>query len=232
MGHRRIGGVPGPAEASGGLRCLGRRQVDEGDAGVLRDLDRALVPIELPEVHTPQSGVRDQLEAGPAGARRRVDLRALDRDAVLRRLDDRVGLRVDGRDAVAVLHQATDVRTVREPPDRAVVARGEDRAIAHDHRADVLARAGRARGNLRRDVHEVGVPVDAGFGHGAEIMTNASRASFEGQPRGAGSRLLRERSRDGPAPPRSAAAAGRLDRIPPWSIAVRKSRPCRPPVAF
>ena len=105
--------------------------------------------------------VRDQLEAGPARARGHVDRRAVDHHAVLRGLDDGVGLGVDRGDAVVVLHHVADFVAVRHAPDRAVVAGREDRPIAHDHRADELARAGRARRDDLRDVHEVLVPGDA-----------------------------------------------------------------------
>ena len=68
---------------------------------------------------------------------------------------------MDRRDAMPVLHDASDILAVRHPSDRAVVPRREDRAIANDDRTDVLAGAGGARGDLARDIHEVGVPVDA-----------------------------------------------------------------------
>ena len=46
------------------------------------------------------------------------------------------------RDAVAVFHQVAHVVAVRHAADRAVVSRRQDRLVAHDDRADVLAVAG------------------------------------------------------------------------------------------
>ena len=55
--------------------------------------------------------------------------------------------------------QAADVEAVRHAGGRAVVAGGEDVAVAHDHRADLGAQAGRALRHLARDGHEVLVPA-------------------------------------------------------------------------
>src|ERR1019366_4826054 len=101
----------------------------------------------------------------PAGAGRGVDVRAVDPHAVARGLHDGVRLGVHRADAVAVLHEVAVLVAVRQAPDAAVVAGGEDALVAHDDRADELAVAGRARGDLARDVHEVVVPGDAGAGH-------------------------------------------------------------------
>ena len=67
--------------------------------------------------------------------------------------------------AVAVVHHVADLVAVGPAPDAAVVARGEDGAVAHDDRAHVLAVAGRAGRRLASDVHEVGVPVDSSPRH-------------------------------------------------------------------
>ena len=96
-----------------------------------------------------RSRVGDQLEAVPAGAGGDVDLGPVDPHAVLGRLDDRVGLGVDGRDAVPRFHLVPDVVAVGHAADRAVVAGREDRPVADDHRAHVLAVAGGAGRHLR-----------------------------------------------------------------------------------
>src|SRR5262249_44334276 len=136
-------------------------------------LEDSLVAIELAEADAGDAGVRELLEARPARARGHVARRAIDHHAVLRRLKDRVGLGVDRRDAVAVLHHMADIRAVRHAADRAVVAGRQDRPILHEHGADVLARAGRPRRDDLRDAHEVVVPRGAlGFVvHASESMT-------------------------------------------------------------
>src|SRR6266567_766165 len=130
----------------------------ELDAEPSRHIEDALVAIEL-AVHDPADpAVRDHLEAAPAGRSRHVNGGAVDHDAILGGLDDGVRLGVDGRHAVVVLHHMTRLGAVRHGADRAVVTRRQDGLVAHDHRAHVLARAGRPRGDHLGDVHEVNVP--------------------------------------------------------------------------
>src|ERR1700759_2173365 len=138
--------------------------MDELDADLARDLEDPVVAIELAVGDAHDAGVGELLEAVPARARRDVVGGAVDVHAVARGLDDRVGLGVDGRDAVAVLHHVADVRAVRHAADRAVVAGRQDGPVADDHRADVLARAGRAGRDDLRDAHEIFVPRGAGVG--------------------------------------------------------------------
>src|SRR5262245_12284658 len=136
----------------------GQRNVHELDTDLTRDIKDALVAIELAEDDARHAGVDELLEAVPARARGDVVGRAFDHDAVTRGLDDRVRLCVDRRDAVTVLHHVANVRAVRHAADRAVVASRQDRTIADQHRAYVLARTGRARRDHLRDAHEVLVP--------------------------------------------------------------------------
>src|SRR5947209_6733820 len=122
----------------GGMRR--HAQIDQVDPDLARRLLRALVAIELAEVDAADARVRNQFETVPAWRRRRVDLRTVDADAVLRRLQDGVRFGVYGGDAVTVLHRAADVLAVRQPADRAVVAGGEDGAVADDDGPHVLER--------------------------------------------------------------------------------------------
>src|SRR5579885_666277 len=103
------------------------------------------------------AGVDEHLEAVNAGGVGDVDVRAADADAVLCRLRDRVDLGVDGAEAVLLdlaggrlrgVDQAAHVGAVREPSRGAVVAGGEDVAIADDDRAHLGAQARRALGHL------------------------------------------------------------------------------------
>src|SRR6266540_6588727 len=134
-------------------------QIHQLDAGLTRHGQGLLVAIELAVVDTGNPRVGDQLETGPAGTRGRVELRSRDGDAVARGLDDRVGLRVHGRDAVLVLDDAAHVFAVRQSSRGTVVTGREDRPVARDDRADMFAGTCRARRYLARDVHEVRVPV-------------------------------------------------------------------------
>src|SRR5262245_1664252 len=86
-----------------------RAEIDQVDADRLRHPEGSLVAVELAVVDPPYAGIGDQLEAVPAGARGRVHLRAIDVHPVACRLDDGVGLRVDGADAVTVLHLVADI---------------------------------------------------------------------------------------------------------------------------
>src|SRR5512143_4373335 len=78
-------------------------QVDQLDARGSSDREGFFVAVELAVVDPADAGVGDQLEAGPARARRRVELGARHRDTVLGRLNDRVGFGMDGGDTVSVL---------------------------------------------------------------------------------------------------------------------------------
>src|SRR5262245_5554994 len=117
----------------------------------LGDLEDARVAVELAVADPPDARVRDLLEARPAGRGGHVERGAVEVYAVLGGLDDGVRLGVDRRHTMITLHHVADVRTVGHPADRAVVAGGEDRLVSHDHRADELARAGRARSHHLSD---------------------------------------------------------------------------------
>jgi hypothetical protein len=147
-------------------------EVDERDPDLLGVVVDPLLAVELAEVDRHEAGVRDQLEAIPAGGGRRVDLAPFDPDAVQRRLENRVRLGVDRGRAVAVLHEAADLVAVRQAPERAVVAGRENPLVPDDDRADVLARTGGALRHLAGDVHEVPVPVDA-VRHGRGLCRDA-----------------------------------------------------------
>ena len=149
--------------------------VEQLHAQPLRDAEDALVAIELAVDDAADAGVRDLLEAVPARARGHVDRRAVDHHAVLRGLDDRVRLGVDRGDAVTVFHHVAGLGAVGHAADRSVVAGRQDCPIAHDHRADELARAGRARRDDLGDVHEVLVP-----GHPL-VHAPVSNMSLDGQ---------------------------------------------------
>src|SRR5690606_1370301 len=109
----------------------------ELDSEPLRVLEDALVAIELAEDDPDAAGVGDELEAGPARRGGGVDGGAVDGDPVLGRLDDGVGLRVHGGDAMTVFHHVPLVVAVGQAPEGAVVTGGEHGAIADDHRAHV-----------------------------------------------------------------------------------------------
>ncbi len=147
------------------------------------DLEDARVPVELSVHDADTPGVGHQLEARPAGAGGGVERRAVDADAVLRRLENGVGLGVHRRHAVAVLHHVPHLVAVGHPADAAVVAGGEDGAVAHQHRSHVLAVAGRAGGDLPGDVHEVLVPRAPGHGAGLNhpAPTSASPVALADQ---------------------------------------------------
>src|SRR6185436_6779564 len=113
-------------------RVGGHLQIHQVDADLRRGLARALVAIELAVVDLADAGVGDELEAVPARRGGGVELRAIDADAVFGGLQDGVGLGVDGRDAMAVFHHAAAVLAVRQSSYGAVVAGGEDRAVADD----------------------------------------------------------------------------------------------------
>src|SRR5690606_10192579 len=134
-------------------------EVHELDPELLRDVEDLLVAVELAEDDLRESRVRDEAKATPAGRRGDVDRAAVDAVSVAGGLHDGVRLGVDGAHAVALLHEVSLVVAMTEPPDRAVVAGGEDRLVAHDDRADVLSVTRRAGRHLARDVHEVLVPA-------------------------------------------------------------------------
>src|SRR5690242_2516579 len=167
-------------QRSGCGEAARRGEIDEGDADPPGHVEDALVPVELAIDDPLDAGVGDHLEAGPAGAGGGVDVRGLDAHAVARRLEDGVGLGVDGGDAVAVLQHVPGVIAVRHPPDAPVVAGGEDDAVAHQQRAHVLAIAGGPRRHHPGDLHEVAVPVRA---HGRGVYcSRASGAAVAGGP--------------------------------------------------
>src|SRR5690606_32740798 len=78
------------------------------------------------------------------------------------------------------LHHVALLVAVRQAADRSVVARGEDRALAHQHRADVLAIAGGAGGDDLRHVHEVHVPGSALLHGPAPCLAPARGAASDG----------------------------------------------------
>src|SRR4051812_30917966 len=116
--RRRVPGVPGgimPPITT--RRAIARRsalvparrgyvalQVHQIDREPRRDVEDALVAIELAVDDAPNARVGDLLEAVPAGAGGDVNHSAVDEDAVLGGLDDGVGLGVDRGHAVVVLH--------------------------------------------------------------------------------------------------------------------------------
>src|ERR1051325_3079732 len=164
--QRGVGGEDEHRAASSrrnGLR-LRHAEVDQVQADLAGDFAGALVAVELAVIDAADAGVRDQLEAVPAGGGGSVELGAVDGDAILRRLQDRVRLGVNRGDAVPFLDDAADVLAVREAAGRAVVPGGEDGPVADDDRSHVLAGARGARRRLARDAHEVFVPACAHSG--------------------------------------------------------------------
>src|SRR5439155_1088927 len=96
-----------------------------------------------------------------------------DADSIASGLNESIRLGVCRSDAVALLHQMPDLVAMRKAPDGTVVAGGQDHAIANDHRAHVLAIAGRSRSDLLRDRHEVLVPAGAHSCHESHLDQNA-----------------------------------------------------------
>src|ERR1700760_2537878 len=92
--------------------------LDQLDADLSGDPDRAVVTIELAVIDAADAGIRDQLETVPAGRRRRVHLAAIDGHAVFRRLQNGVGFGVHGRNAMTIFHHTTGVFAVRQPAQR------------------------------------------------------------------------------------------------------------------
>src|ERR1700687_2468884 len=131
---------------------------DKLDADLGGELKNAVVPVKFSVDNAGTPSVGDELEAGPAGAGARVHRRRIDSDAVLRGLDDRVCLGMDGGHAVSVFHHVAHFVTVRQAADRAVVTGGENRPISHEQSADVLSIAGGSARHLTRNSHEVFVP--------------------------------------------------------------------------
>ena len=116
-------------------------------------------------------GLAQLLEAAEARPQRRVAVRAVERVAEARRLQDRVllGVHADadvvGRSRRILLAMGAAMAALllrvaaREAARRAVVARGDDAALAHEHGADVAPEALRALARRDREEHEVLVPV-------------------------------------------------------------------------
>ena len=134
-----------------------------------RHLEDPCIPIEFAENDPLEACIGDHLEAAPAGRRGHIDGCALDSGAVRGCLDHRVGLGVDGSDAVAVFHHVVGLIAVGHAANAAVVAGGEDDLVANDQGAHVLAAASGARGHLTGDVHEVVIPGHARRAHGRPI---------------------------------------------------------------
>lgn len=90
-----------------------------------------------------------------------VKRRALDADAVQRRLDDGVLLGVNRPAqlvmgaALQVLASAAHPVAVVEPGGRAVVARGEDALVLDEDCSNLISQAGGALGDYCGDLHEV-----------------------------------------------------------------------------
>src|ERR1700674_5027449 len=101
-------------------RRRGRSSLDQLDLQLAGDLEDPVVPVELAVHDAPGPRIGDELEARPAGARGRVEIGAIDAHTVLRGLEDRVRLSVDGRDAVPVLEHVADLVAVRHAADRPV----------------------------------------------------------------------------------------------------------------
>src|SRR2546428_10858340 len=129
----------------GGDRRLARGEIDQLDPQAARDVEDPIVPVELAVDDPLDPGVGDQLEAGPAGARARVDVRALDADTAACRLQDCVPLGVGGGAAVPVLPPATDIVAGGESPDAAVGSGGKGGPVARPRRPRMLWIASPAR---------------------------------------------------------------------------------------
>ena len=137
--------------------------------GAALDLVAGRPRVEVDDALHP--GLAQLLEAAEAGAQRRVAVPAVERVAQPGRLQDRVllGVHADahvvGRAArilvaVGAAMAALLLRVAaQEPARRAVVARRDDAALAHDHGADVAPDALGALARRDRDEHEVLVPV-------------------------------------------------------------------------
>ncbi len=125
-------------------------------------VEDAVVPVEFPIINILDPRVGDDLEAIPAGRRGDVNIGAVHPDPVLGGLDNGVRLRVDGSDAVAVLHHVPLVIAVGEAPDASVVAGGEDGFIPHDDGPYMFTVAGGTGSHFRGDIHEILVPIHPG----------------------------------------------------------------------
>ena len=116
-------------------------------------------------------GLAQLLETAEARAQRRVAVPAVERVAQPGRLQNRVllGVHADahvvGRAARILVAMGAAVAALllrvaaQEPARRAVVARRDDAALAHDHGTDVAPEALGALARRDRDEHEVLVPV-------------------------------------------------------------------------
>ena len=127
----------------------------------LTQLEDPFVAVKLPEHNAPQSGVGDQLEAAEARRCGHVNVPRLDPDTATRSLRDGIRLRVDRANAMPVLHQVTDVITMRQASKATVVACRKQHLVSHHDRTDVLSVASRARRDDAGNCHEVFVPGGA-----------------------------------------------------------------------
>ena len=117
-------------------------QVNQFDVQGGSDGENALVTIEFAVNDATNPGVGNLFEAVPAGTGGNVDRAAVNHDAVARGLQDGVTLRVDGGDAVTVLHHVPGFGAMRHATDGPVVAGRQDGLVAHDHGTHRLARTG------------------------------------------------------------------------------------------
>ena len=97
-----------------------------------------------------------------------VDRAVFDGRAVFRRLGDGIHLGVDGAKAVLLgvtvrgfrfVNQTADISAMGHARRRPVISGGKDVFVAHDHRADLCASAGRALSHVQGDRHEVLIPT-------------------------------------------------------------------------
>lgn len=82
-------------------------------------------------------------------------------NAVQSRLDDGIGLGVNGADAVSIHHEMPRLVAVSLTRRRPIEAGGEDALVPHEYTADEGAVAGASLGNGVGDLHEVRVPIGA-----------------------------------------------------------------------
>lgn len=116
-----------------------------------------------------------------------VDRRILDAGAVFGRLRDRVHFRMDGAEAIllgipvrgfGLVDETADVNAMGHSRRRAVVARGQDVFVAHDHGAHLRALTSGALCYLARDRHEILVPAQSSA-HAVPPWTFASTKGAE-----------------------------------------------------
>jgi hypothetical protein len=151
------GGSPRVSIGGGDLLTRHAEQLDLGSVQEVERIGVDAVVVVVDDAH--DAGVDQHLGALQAGEVGDVAVGALGGDAVQRRLDDGIGLSMDGTHAVTIDHKVTNFLAVGQAGGRAVEAGGQNALFAHQHGADEGAVAGASGGYVVSDLHEVGVPI-------------------------------------------------------------------------